>query len=55
MEKKGIFCVSPNKVIAGGLIDLICFDKTGTLTEDHMDFFCLVPAHEGNFKTAIEN
>lgn len=43
MKKKDIFCISPNKVISGGLVDKICFDKTGTLTEDYMDFYCLVP------------
>lgn len=33
LKKKDIYCVSPNKVIMGGLVDLICFDKTGTLTQ----------------------
>ena len=32
MKKKNIYCVSPSKVIMGGLVNLICFDKTGTLT-----------------------
>jgi cation-transporting ATPase 13A3/4/5 len=32
LKKKDIYCVSPNKVIMGGLVDFICFDKTGTLT-----------------------
>ena len=32
LKKKQIFCISPNKVIFGGLVDFICFDKTGTLT-----------------------
>ena len=32
MKKKQIFCISPNKVIPGGLVNFICFDKTGTLT-----------------------
>ena len=55
MKKKKIYCVSSNKVFMGGLVDLICFDKTGTLTEDHMDFYCLVPANKNNFSTPITN
>lgn len=44
LKNKNIFCISPNKVIMGGLVDFICFDKTGTLTEDFMDFKCVVPS-----------
>ena len=33
LNAKNIFCISPNKVLMGGLVNLICFDKTGTLTE----------------------
>lgn len=43
MKNKGIFCISPNKTVVGGMTDLICFDKTGTLTEDFMDFYALLP------------
>lgn len=50
LKRKEIFCVSPNKVIMGGLVDMICFDKTGTLTEDYMDFKELVPAVGGVFR-----
>ena len=49
MEKKNIYCVSPSKVIAGGLVDFLCFDKTGTLTEDYMNFQCLVPCKNLEF------
>ena len=38
-----IFCISPDKLIAGGRINHICFDKTGTLTELYMDFYEFVP------------
>lgn len=55
MKKKDIYCVSPSKVIMGGLVNLICFDKTGTLTEDHMDFKCIVPANNGKFHPSIES
>ena len=37
LRKKGIFCISPNRVNIGGKINVICFDKTGTLTEDGLD------------------
>ena len=55
MKKKQIFCISPNKVIPGGLVDLICFDKTGTLTEDFMDFYCFVPTKYKYFQESIDN
>jgi cation-transporting ATPase 13A2 len=32
-------CVSPNKIIISGKINLMCFDKTGTLTEDHLEIY----------------
>jgi len=34
LKKKNIFCISPNHVIVGGKLNLLCFDKTGTLTEN---------------------
>jgi len=34
LKKLNIFCISPNHVIVGGKLNLICFDKTGTLTEN---------------------
>ena len=49
LKKKQIFCISPNKVISGGMVNLICFDKTGTLTQDYMDFQALVPSHQAHF------
>lgn len=53
LKNKDIYCVSPNKVIMGGLVDFICFDKTGTLTEDFMDFKCLVPCYNSRFQNPI--
>ena len=55
MEKKDIYCVSPSKVISGGLVDFLCFDKTGTLTEDYMNLKYFVPSLNGKFYTHIEN
>ena len=37
LRKKGIFCISPNRVNIGGKINLVAFDKTGTLTEEGLD------------------
>ncbi|KAK1760725.1 hypothetical protein QBC47DRAFT_355886 [Echria macrotheca] len=37
LKKKHIFCISPQRVIVGGKLDLMCFDKTGTLTEEGLD------------------
>lgn len=37
LRKQGIFCISPNRVIIGGKVDVFCFDKTGTLTADGLD------------------
>jgi cation-transporting ATPase 13A3/4/5 len=34
LKELNIFCISPNHVIIGGKLNLICFDKTGTLTEN---------------------
>lgn len=37
MQKKEIYCISPNRVNVGGKITIMCFDKTGTLTEEGLD------------------
>ena len=37
LRKQGIFCISPNRVIIGGKVNVFCFDKTGTLTADGLD------------------
>ena len=37
LRKVGIFCISPNRVIIGGKVDVFCFDKTGTLTAEGLD------------------
>jgi P-type E1-E2 ATPase len=54
LKDKGIFCISPNKIIIGGKVKHACFDKTGTLTEDFMDFYGLVPAYSKKFNPFIE-
>ncbi|XP_059842890.1 probable cation-transporting ATPase 13A4 [Hypanus sabinus] len=41
LKKKGIFCISPQRINICGQLDLICFDKTGTLTEDGLDLWGL--------------
>ncbi|XP_072330410.1 probable cation-transporting ATPase 13A4 [Scyliorhinus torazame] len=42
LKKKGIFCISPQRINICGQLNLICFDKTGTLTEDGLDLWGLV-------------
>ena len=37
LRKRGIFCISPNRVNVSGTVDIMCFDKTGTLTEEGLD------------------
>ena len=43
MQKKQIFCISPNRVNIAGKITIMCFDKTGTLTEDGLDLYGVRP------------
>ncbi|XP_067398911.1 probable cation-transporting ATPase 13A4 [Emydura macquarii macquarii] len=47
LKKKGIFCISPQRINVCGQLNLICFDKTGTLTEDGLDLWGVI-ACEGN-------
>ncbi|XP_044145829.1 probable cation-transporting ATPase 13A5 isoform X3 [Bufo gargarizans] len=47
LKKQGIFCISPQRIIVCGQLNLVCFDKTGTLTEDCLDLWGIVPC-EGN-------
>ena len=54
LKDKGIFCISPNKIISGGRVKHACFDKTGTLKEDFMDFYGLVPAQSKKFYPFIK-
>ncbi|XP_072027311.1 polyamine-transporting ATPase 13A3-like [Amphiura filiformis] len=37
LKKKGIFCISPQRINLSGILDVVCFDKTGTLTENGLD------------------
>ncbi|XP_066477686.1 probable cation-transporting ATPase 13A4 [Tiliqua scincoides] len=37
LKRRGIFCISPQRINVCGQLNLICFDKTGTLTEDGLD------------------
>lgn len=34
LKVKEIYSISPNQIIEGGLLEIMCFDKTGTLTFD---------------------
>ena len=56
LKDKSIFCISPNKVVTGGMVDFVCFDKTGTLTEDFMDFWGYIGCRNGKFEDeSIQN
>uniref|UniRef100_A0A803SMU4 Cation-transporting ATPase n=1 Tax=Anolis carolinensis TaxID=28377 RepID=A0A803SMU4_ANOCA len=44
LKKRGIFCISPQRINVCGQINLFCFDKTGTLTEDGLDLWGAVLA-----------
>ncbi|NXC06460.1 AT134 ATPase, partial [Orthonyx spaldingii] len=50
LKKKGIFCISPQRINMCGQLNLICFDKTGTLTEDGLDLWALLPSERNCFR-----
>nr|XP_013815067.1 PREDICTED: probable cation-transporting ATPase 13A4 isoform X1 [Apteryx mantelli mantelli] len=50
LKKKGIFCISPQRINMCGQLNLICFDKTGTLTEDGLDLWGLLPSEKNCFQ-----
>ncbi|XP_067322392.1 probable cation-transporting ATPase 13A4 [Anolis sagrei] len=52
LKKRGIFCISPQRINVCGQINLICFDKTGTLTEDGLDLWGAVLAEGKSFQSA---
>lgn len=39
LQKKKVFCISPNRINVAGKITIMCFDKTGTLTEEGLDLY----------------
>ncbi|KAM9687024.1 polyamine-transporting ATPase 13A2 isoform 1-T1 [Trichechus inunguis] len=49
LQKQGIFCIHPPRIILGGKLRLVCFDKTGTLTEDGLDVMGVVPLQGQTF------
>ncbi|XP_018422450.1 PREDICTED: probable cation-transporting ATPase 13A4 [Nanorana parkeri] len=50
LKKQGIFCISPQRIILCGQLNVICFDKTGTLTEDGLDLWGIIPSDRGRFQ-----
>ncbi|XP_064241762.1 probable cation-transporting ATPase 13A4 [Passer domesticus] len=50
LKKKGIFCISPQRINMCGQLNLFCFDKTGTLTEDGLDLWGLLPSERNCFQ-----
>ncbi|KAM5163821.1 putative cation-transporting ATPase 13A4 [Mantella aurantiaca] len=53
LRKKGIYCVSPDRINMCGQINLFCFDKTGTLTEDGLDLMGMVPSKNACFQEMV--
>ncbi|KAL8188329.1 UNVERIFIED_CONTAM: hypothetical protein K2H54_065675, partial [Gekko kuhli] len=51
LKKKGIFCISPQRINMCGQLNLVCFDKTGTLTEDGLDLWELVLTDGHSFQS----
>ncbi|XP_060054479.1 probable cation-transporting ATPase 13A4 isoform X3 [Erinaceus europaeus] len=50
LKKKGIFCISPQRINICGQLNLLCFDKTGTLTRDGLDLWGVVPCNKNGFQ-----
>uniref|UniRef100_A0A6I8QWL1 Cation-transporting ATPase n=1 Tax=Xenopus tropicalis TaxID=8364 RepID=A0A6I8QWL1_XENTR len=50
LKKLGIFCISPQRIILAGQLNLVCFDKTGTLTEDSLDLLGVLPSNDKSFQ-----
>ncbi|KAK2505337.1 hypothetical protein MC885_002901 [Smutsia gigantea] len=50
LKKRGIFCISPQRISVCGQLNLICFDKTGTLTRDGLDLWGVVPCDRNGFQ-----
>ncbi|XP_010832706.1 PREDICTED: probable cation-transporting ATPase 13A4 isoform X2 [Bison bison bison] len=50
LKKRGIFCISPQRINVCGQLNLVCFDKTGTLTRDGLDLWGVVPCDGNGFQ-----
>ncbi|EHB13962.1 Putative cation-transporting ATPase 13A4 [Heterocephalus glaber] len=50
LKKRGIFCISPQRINVCGQLNLVCFDKTGTLTCDGLDLWGVVPCDKNGFQ-----
>lgn len=49
LKDLGIFCISPQRINLGGMMDVVCFDKTGTLTADHLELLAVSPVKTDSF------
>ncbi|XP_036059101.1 probable cation-transporting ATPase 13A4 isoform X4 [Onychomys torridus] len=50
LKRKGIFCISPQRINVCGQLNLVCFDKTGTLTRGGLDPWGVVPCDQNGFQ-----
>ncbi|KAM4043771.1 putative cation-transporting ATPase 13A4 [Anomaloglossus baeobatrachus] len=53
LKKQGIFCISPQRIVVCGQLNLLCFDKTGTLTEGGLDLWGIVASEKNSFQEAV--
>ncbi|MBN3290525.1 AT134 ATPase, partial [Polypterus senegalus] len=54
LKKRGVFCISPQRINVCGQLNLVCFDKTGTLTEDGLDLWAISEARDLGFAPLLE-
>ncbi|ELK31571.1 Putative cation-transporting ATPase 13A4, partial [Myotis davidii] len=50
LKKRGIFCISPQRINVCGQLNLVCFDKTGTLTREGLDVWGVMPCDKNGFQ-----
>ncbi|XP_075413267.1 putative cation-transporting ATPase 13A4 [Tenrec ecaudatus] len=50
LQKRGIFCISPQRINVCGQLNLVCFDKTGTLTRDGLNLWGVLPSEGSSFQ-----
>ncbi|XP_036300976.1 probable cation-transporting ATPase 13A4 isoform X2 [Pipistrellus kuhlii] len=50
LKKRGIYCISPQRINVCGQLNLVCFDKTGTLTREGLDLWGAMPCDKNGFQ-----
>jgi cation-transporting ATPase 13A3/4/5 len=52
LEKKGVVCSDPQRILVAGKVRVCCFDKTGTLTKAGMEFNGVRSFRNSEFESA---